>query len=1357
MQGMKSFFTRKRLIPLLVVLGLALLPAALPYAGKLLLARAGARLGLELEVAAIGGNIVSGLTIGSVKGVRRGDAAQPLAAFAATDVRLDYSLPALLRGRDTFLAGLRIGAAAASLALEPAAGREQEGGVAGVALPPVLPRLDVHDLDLTVRTAAGYESSAADVALRVEQAAPAGQPVAVDIPALRLHAGGRQKLATSCRLRLLYGTERIRIEEMSVPDTLASLQGELVLDKTGQPASFAVQAEAGGGRLQGSGAFAAEQTSLHVQLDDLDIAELARLLHFEDFAVAGRLSGSLASRLLPQASGWPVIDLDLRLSDGRLFDQQTEARLQGEIRDRRLLATRLTARYGANRGELTGGGAPLTLFTGWSPARLAELEIGSFTLDLQDIPVFLAAPVPAVPGHALSVQGSMADKVLHIARADLHTAKNAATLSAARLQLDESGRASLLDAAVAGSLRFRIGDLQELAALFVLPVMAGEAQGEADISGTLRRPAGRVTLQGSKLAYAECVLGEAAVKARADSEQLHIASLVLRNGADTLEASGDYLYQSGRFAGITGRLLIEDLTRYSGVCLGAERKVSGRLLAAAAPTDSGELRAEITMQQAGLAGFPVSDLRAVLTTDWREYRITEAELKSGGAALRFAALLTPQDGIRQLRADLRQLTLARGGAEFVLAAPVPLIYSSDDRGPLLEVGEMRLADGEGEIVLRGLLAARQESDFEVRSANLTSRGWLDGWLGPGYRVSGADLLFTLQGPLAAPRAALNARLARIGCPQLAVPVAGDIAVDYAYGAGLAIRRLQFTTPRGQQVALSGALPYDPLATEPFVAAPLGLKGKVVLPDLQGARVDPALKEMVAGEFHSEFALAGTWEQPDGRLTLKGSDLFLSQFIKDAPHEPLAVEGDLRLQGDTVLLRTFSLAASSVAMTVQGKWEGLPPVGSLARRPPAELPGTVAVDGRLEMREVGWLTAYAEGLRRLAGHLQATLSMRGPAARPSFGGGVTLSGGSVRLADSTLPSLEKLELQAAFDEDLIRLQKFAGVFGGAPFGATGTLLMAGAGAPIVHCRLQGENLLLYRDESLKIRADADLVLQGPWRRLGLTGKVDIVDGRYTRNVDFLSLLRGSSRPKSDLGMMRLFSLAASPWRDMVFDVQISSAEPFPVYNNMARGAVRPNLRLTGTGEIPVLAGRIFVDPTRVTVPAGRIMIDSGVITFPENDPDRPTFDMSGQSTLAGYDISLLFQGTADEPTITLSSDPPLADDELLLLVLTGRRPLSSQDKDKEKRAMAGMNTAVYLGKGLLAKWFGGENGENEESVLERFELDFGRQLSKAGEETVEAQFRLLEGLFLPGDRLFLTSEKDVYDNFNVGVKIVFRFR
>jgi len=225
--------------------------------------------------------------------------------------------------------------------------------------------------------------------------------------------------------------------------------------------------------------------------------------------------------------------------------------------------------------------------------------------------------------------------------------------------------------------------------------------------------------------------------------------------------------------------------------------------------------------------------------------------------------------------------------------------------------------------------------------------------------------------------------------------------------------------------------------------------------------------------------------------------------------------------------------------------------------------------------------------------------------------------------------------------------------------------------------------------------------------------------------------------------------------MELAIEISSAQPFLLKNNLAKGSVRPVFRLGGTGELPVLVGRVFIDPTNISLPAGRLAIESGVITFPENDPDRPTFDLTAKSRMAGYDIDMLLQGTAEEPVITLSSQPPLSDSDLLLLVLTGRPPVNG--KGTGRRQVAGMNMAVYLGKGLLANWFGLGATESDASVLERFDLDIGRQITSRGEDTVEAQFRLIEGLLLPGDRLFITSERDVYDNYNVGVKIVFRFK
>ncbi|MEW6520063.1 MAG: translocation/assembly module TamB domain-containing protein [Thermodesulfobacteriota bacterium] len=1359
---MKSLFTRKRLaFPLAALLALVLLLGTLPITGPAVLTRISALLGLELQIARLGGNLVNHLTVGSIKGVRR-DRSQQVAEFAAADLRLDYSLASLLGGVDAFLARLRIEAGQVRVVLELSDEQNSRSAPAEsggeIMLPPVLPAVDAENIELVIR-GPDYEATIVDATLRVAPAkGSSGQSARLDLPALQLLVAGRKKLASSGQATLLYSAGQLRIEELTLPDQRASLQGVLVLGEAGQPLSFTLQAAISGGQLQGSGTVAAEQTSLAMQVENIDLAELAALFQFEDVAVGGRLSGRVTTQFVPDDAARLAADVDLRLVQGSLFGKKSQARLAATMKDGLVKVREFAAEHGENQAELAEGTAPLALFTDWSVARLAGVKASAIKLHLRDLPAFLAlfgveVALPAVPGHVLEARGSMADRMLAIERADFTTAQNSAVLRAALLQFPAAGQ-SFLASTAGGSLQLDLRDLQEISSLFALPPMAGKVRGQADISGSLGSPAGVVSLAGEELVYDGCPLGEATVEGRADSKELLVSSLFLRNGADTLEAAGSYDFATGRFAGISGTARLEDVGRYSGSCLALEEETAGRLEAAVTGTEDGRQRLELTLSEAAYAGLHDAELRVVVNTDWRSYDITEAELASAGARLRLAGQIVPQPKEELVRAELTRLSAAYGGAAFVLQEPVLLALAYGAKGTGLEVGETLLTSGAAEISLQGFLAWQEESSFRIEARKLTSREWLDGLLGQEYRFSGGDLRLTLHGPLAAPRAALSARIDAIHCPQLSVPMSGDMDLAYSSGAGLTIHKFVLATSHGQQITLAGQLPYDPLADNPFLTATLDLRGKVVLPDLQGLAENTAVNALQEGGFFSDFQLAGSWEEPTGELNLRGSNLSLHRFFKHAPAAPLSASGQIRFLPGELRLQQLTVQGQPLSFNVSGTWSDIPSLAGLIRQPPEGLPGALAFDGKLDLPEVGWLAAYAGGLRRLSGHAAATAHIRGPAARPEFSGAATLTRGSVRLADPNLPAIEQLELTAGFDRAAVTLEKLTGVFGGSPLQAEGRVAMTGPDAPLVDCRLQGKNLLFYRDESMKIRADADLTAKGPLRKLQLAGKVVIVDGRYTKNVDFLTMFRGSNRPKSDLGM-QLFSFGEPPWRDMVFDVRITADKPFVLFNNMARGEVRPNLQLSGTGEIPVLTGRIFVDPTRISVPAGKIVIESGVITFPENDPDQPTFNLNAESRLAGYDITLIFQGTPEEPVVTLSSDPPLAEEELLLLVLTGQPPQSSEDKPN--RAMANMNTAVYLGKGLLSKWFGSEFTESEESVLDRFQLDFGRQLSKSGDETVEAQFRMMEGVFLPGDRLYLTSEKDIYDNFNVGLKVVFRFK
>ena len=143
-------------------------------------------------------------------------------------------------------------------------------------------------------------------------------------------------------------------------------------------------------------------------------------------------------------------------------------------------------------------------------------------------------------------------------------------------------------------------------------------------------------------------------------------------------------------------------------------------------------------------------------------------------------------------------------------------------------------------------------------------------------------------------------------------------------------------------------------------------------------------------------------------------------------------------------------------------------------------------------------------------------------------------------------------------------------------------------------------------------------------------------------------------------------------------------------------------------------------------------------------------------MLGYDITAVIEGPYNEPVITLSSIPPLPNEELLMLLLAGQPPKSSAARSNASRQ--GLNIAVFLGRDFITRLFGSDSEDDSfESILDRFDVEVGRGITQSGEETINSQFRIAEDVFTENDSVYLTGERDYFDYYNGGVKFVFRFR
>lgn len=550
-----------------------------------------------------------------------------------------------------------------------------------------------------------------------------------------------------------------------------------------------------------------------------------------------------------------------------------------------------------------------------------------------------------------------------------------------------------------------------------------------------------------------------------------------------------------------------------------------------------------------------------------------------------------------------------------------------------------------------------------------------------------------------------------------------------------------------------ALPEGPLTADLRFAQPLDLAVLKQQAEAWGLPLPPEWKDVDAvGQLVLGAQADGSWQDPVIALSLTGESI---EWIPHDPAvpapfpEPLDFEAAATQRGGSLALESLHALSGPAEVHAQGRWSADAALLPLLISGEALPTGQLQFDASLDLPDVSFLASFP-GLRRIEGAARAEVQVRGSDRDPVITADWSYRDGSLRLDDPTLAAFDRLAFAGRYADQKLDLVNCHGELGSAPFVATGMVDLA-AEVPQVDVQLDGTDLLLYRREGVKVRSDTALRIHGPLDALRTEGDVTLTDGRYTKPVDFiLPLLRRGQPPTGGVEGISLFSLTP-PLDTMALNLRVHPGSGFRIKTNVANGMIRPDLRLVGTGEVPYLLGEIYFDRTILNMPAHRITLEQGVIRFTEDNPFVPTLDLRAGFRRYGYDVTIIVEGDVTAPVITMSSVPPLSAEELLLFTTTGQPP---QENANAQEALG--TVAVYLAQDWLRRFFGDLSTEEEESLFDRIEIEFGRDSTNQGAETIEGRFLLRRDNLFENDALYLTGERDAYSDFNLGLRIRFLF-
>ena len=431
-----------------------------------------------------------------------------------------------------------------------------------------------------------------------------------------------------------------------------------------------------------------------------------------------------------------------------------------------------------------------------------------------------------------------------------------------------------------------------------------------------------------------------------------------------------------------------------------------------------------------------------------------------------------------------------------------------------------------------------------------------------------------------------------------------------------------------------------------------------------------------------------------------------------------------------------------------------------------LSGLVALDEArtLDMRlmsslETEWLSLILPELGLRSGRFDVLATVEGTLESPVLDGQGTLSNGQVILPG--IPhALDNIRGALLFYPAQVVVDRLEADLAGGTVRASG-LLVPDPEADGFGYQLQmfAENLNLRFPEGWLSRGDAELSLASTEEGHILRGNVRLERAYYVQDVkvSMTQLLRGIfARQRVEVDRAGELETATE------LNIVIDGPGALRIRNNLAdmRGDI--DLVVRGTVASPVLFGRVEIERGGTVSYSGtKYTIDQGLVTFANPFAIEPVIDLAASARVREYNVTMSLFGTLDNLNANFSSDPPLADLEVLSLLTTGettwRGTRSSDTAGETEAAMRATGLLYGQAASLISErtsnLFGFDRVRLEPLTTSSGDLSsarvtVGKQVSRDvfltysyDPSTTEEQIIQVEWVFMEGTTLVLTQDGD----------------
>ncbi|MCB1035085.1 MAG: translocation/assembly module TamB domain-containing protein, partial [Acidobacteria bacterium] len=380
--------------------------------------------------------------------------------------------------------------------------------------------------------------------------------------------------------------------------------------------------------------------------------------------------------------------------------------------------------------------------------------------------------------------------------------------------------------------------------------------------------------------------------------------------------------------------------------------------------------------------------------------------------------------------------------------------------------------------------------------------------------------------------------------------------------------------------------------------------------------------------------------------------------------------------------------------------------------------------------------------RLAGRFEGLGKIVGPLELPRFDGQ-----GELRLEPFVAPLLpqavEELVARFSFYPDRLELEELSANVGSGGLAVQGRVELPSGEHPLADYRFYAiaRNLKLLVPEGWLQEGSAELWLTSSGGRRELEGAVQLRQARYLEELDVglaQVVERLLERERQEVG-------PTEEWLTGTFlNLTVEAPDALRVRNRAASLRGDLDLEVRGSLARPVLLGKVDLQPGgTVRYADNEYRLERGLVTFNNPYLSEPVLDLVATSRVRSYEVSLSLSGTPEKLDLSVSSDPPLPELDVMALV-TGGRPLDLRARPSlpGSRDDGQLNAEAFL------------YGQAASAITERVNTLFGFDKFRVdplsdGSETVSSVRvtvgkRLSKDLFVTYSRDPSTTEQDILE-------------